>query len=337
MNHFTRSYSRLAGFATLLALIVVMLGAYTRLSDAGLGCPDWPGCYGHLTVPHTSEAVSQAQRNFPGQTVEAAKAWKEMVHRYFAGSLGVLIAILALWGICRRFRYANQPVVLPIILVALVLFQAVLGMWTVTWKVLPLIVSAHLLGGIIITALLWYVTLSSRPNTTPRAFGNPYKPWTILALAVVLLQLFLGAWTSTNYAALACTDFPFCHGLLFPPMDIHAGFNLLQPIGVNYEGGVLDSAARVAIQMMHRYGALLTALVVGLLALCVLFGRSGKGLRGAAAALLLILIAQILLGMVNVLWSLPLAIAVAHNGVAALLLLAVVTLLYQTNHPPTIS
>lgn len=323
------NYFRLAFLASLLALAVVMLGAYTRLSDAGLGCPDWPGCYGHLMVPQTAAALDKVNQSFPGQTVEAPKAWKEMVHRYFAGSLGILILTLMLWGLMRRFKNPTQPIVIPLILVGLVIFQAALGMWTVTWKVLPLIVSLHLLGGIALVALLWYLTLASRQNKSYARPAPNFKLWAILGLLVVIVQLFLGAWTSTNYAALACPDFPFCHGQLFPPMDFSSAFNFSQPIGINYEGGVLDTRARTTIQMMHRYWALVTAVFISLLSIFMLFTQPEKKLRGLGLFLLLILCTQVFLGISNVVWMLPLPIAVLHNGVAAVLLLAMVTLIYK--------
>jgi cytochrome c oxidase assembly protein subunit 15 len=325
-----QTYSRIAFLATLLALCVVMLGAYTRLSDAGLGCPDWPGCYGHLTVPSTPLEIQQAEHAFKGQTVEAPKAWKEMVHRYFAGTLGVLIVILAVWGILRKRFYRQQPVVLPIFLVLLVLFQAVLGMWTVTWKVLPIVVSAHLLGGLAIVALLWYLRLATRPKLSfDRMHALYLKPWAIVGLVILVLQIFLGAWTSTTYSALACHDFPYCHGSLFPPLNLAQAFQLFQPIGINYEGGVLETPIRITIQMMHRYGAFVTAIYLGILAIWIIFANKTTGLRGIAGVLLLLLLLQVLLGIANVMLGLPLSTAVAHNGVAALLLMALVTLIHK--------
>jgi len=322
-------YSRLAKFATLLALIVVMLGAYTRLGDAGLGCPDWPGCYGHLTVPKTSTEIAVAQQSFQ-QTVEPAKAWKEMVHRYFAGTLGILILVLAIWAVIRKRHNPHQPIFTPIFLVLLVLFQAVLGMWTVTWKVLPLIVSSHLLGGMAITALLWYLTLASRaPVITLKKEAIDFRPWAIVGLLIVICQIFLGAWTSTNYAAIVCEGFPMCQGSLFPHMNFHTAFDLFHPIGVNYEGGVLDNTARVTIQMMHRYGAFITLIYVGILSFVLMLSQKAQGLRKLGRMMLAVLILQILLGIINVVFLLPMHAAVLHNGVAVILLLTMVTLIYQ--------
>lgn len=329
-----KTYSRVALVATFLALVVVMLGAYTRLSDAGLGCPDWPGCYGQLTVPHTSNEIAQAEAAFPGQVVEAPKAWKEMVHRYVAGTLGILILILAIWGVRLRRYNRQQPIMLPIFLVLLVIFQALLGMWTVTWKVLPIVVSAHLLGGLAIVALLWYLKLITKPQRTAYKIQALWlRPWAIFGLVILVIQLFLGAWTSTTYSALACHDFPYCHGTLFPGLELRQAFQLFQPIGINYEGGVLETPVRITIQMMHRYGALMTASYLGVLSLWIVFANKTEGLRGVAGFVILFLVAQVLLGIGNVMMNLPLGIAVAHNGVAALLLIAVVTLIYKLRSP----
>lgn len=334
MQPHSLGYCLLAAIATLLALVVVMLGAYTRLGDAGLGCPDWPGCYGHIAVPETTSAIAMAEHQFQ-QPVEPAKAWKEMVHRYFAGTLGVLIAILLLWGGVRKFRYPKQPLLIPTLLVLLVVFQALLGMWTVTLKVQPLIVSAHLLGGMALAALLWYLTLATRPYQPSTAPALRFKPWAILGLVVVIIQLFLGAWTSTNYAALACTSFPLCHGSLFPHLDFQQAFTLWQPLGVNYEGGVLSAVARVTIQMTHRYWGFVTAVVIVLLSLALMGSKANQKLRGIGWVLLILIITQFILGMLNVIWLLPRGIAVAHNGVAALLLLSMTGLLYKLNRKTT--
>jgi cytochrome c oxidase assembly protein subunit 15 len=323
-------YFWLAAFATVLAFCVILLGAYTRLKDAGLGCPDWPGCYGQITVPHTTSEIQQAAKLFPGEKVEAAKAWPEMVHRYFAGTLGLIIFILAIWSIVRKLKYRDQPLWIPLILAAFVIFQAALGMWTVTWKLLPLVVMGHLLGGFTVAALLWWLTLKTGGFLQSAKISfQQLRPWAWIALIIVALQIFLGGWTSANYASLACTHFPFCNGSLFPPMAFKEAFNFASPIGTNYQGGVLDMAARVTIHMMHRYGALVTFLFVGALSVYLIVSRSEAGLRPIGWIILLLLLLQILLGILNVVLMLPLLVAVAHNGVAALLLLSLVTLLYK--------
>jgi cytochrome c oxidase assembly protein subunit 15 len=325
------NYFKVSLLATILALAVVMLGAFTRLSDAGLGCPDWPGCYGQMVAPHTSSQISEAKQAFPGAKIEPAKAWAEMVHRYFAGTLGVLILILTIWAYRRRLKGdSHQMIVIPTLLVLLVIFQAVLGMWTVTWLVFPLIVSAHLLAGMTLAALLWALTLNARNLTPPSvAPSSALRFWAILGLLIVFGQIFLGAWTSTNYASIICEGFPFCQGSFFPPMDFHAGFNFVNPIGLDYQGGLLSTPARVAIQMTHRYGAFFTAGYVILFALALLFTDKRRSLKLWGLVLLGVLMLQFCLGVANVEFLLPMPIAVSHNGGAALLLLTMVAVVYR--------
>lgn len=326
------SYHPLAKIALILSLVVIMLGAYTRLTDAGLGCPDWPGCYGHMVLPSAPPALQNAQHTFPGQPIVAHKAWTEMIHRYAAGTLSILILILAAWAIQRRRRYRQQPIVTPLLLVAVLIFQAILGLWTVTLKLLPLVVTGHLLGGMAIAGLLAWLVMASRTpcfSTTPQA-ARALQPWLIIGLLILIVQLFLGAWTSTNYAALACgADFPTCQGSLWPPMDGYSAFNILSPVGPNYEGGRLEMTARVTIQMAHRYWALITFLYLGVVSLVFLIANSLKNLRYLGVALCILLFLQVLLGILNVTRLLPLPIAVAHNGVAVLLLITVVALLQR--------
>lgn len=325
------NYFKVSLLATILALGVVMLGAFTRLSDAGLGCPDWPGCYGQMVAPHTTSQITEAKQAFPGAKVEPSKAWAEMVHRYFAGTLGVLILVLAIWAYRRRLKgMPRQMVVIPTLLVLLVIFQAVLGMWTVTWLVFPLIVSAHLLAGMTLAALLWALTLNAKslaPPTVPPSCSLRF--WAILGLLIVFGQIFLGAWTSTNYASIICDGFPLCHGSFFPKMDFHTGFNFINPIGLDYQGGLLDTPARVAIQMMHRYGAFFTATFLIIFAFALLFTDKRRNLRVWGGVLLAVLILQFSLGVANVEWLLPMPIAVSHNGGAALLLLTMVAVVYR--------
>lgn len=325
------NYYKVSLLATILALGVVMLGAFTRLSDAGLGCPDWPGCYGQMVAPHTNSQIVEAKQAFPGAKVEPAKAWAEMVHRYFAGTLGVLILILAIWAYQRRLKGLHrQMVVIPTLLVLLVIFQAVLGMWTVTWLVFPLIVSAHLLAGMTLAALLWALTLNAKNLTPPSVPPSvSLRFWAVLGLLIVFGQIFLGAWTSTNYASIICDGFPLCHGSFFPAMNFQAGFNFINPIGLDYQGGVLDTPARVAIQMTHRYGAFFTAAYVILFAIALFFTDKRRHLKPLGGVLLGVLVLQFCLGVANVEWLLPMPIAVSHNGVAALLLLSMVTVVYR--------
>ena len=323
------SFARLSAAVSVLALCVILLGAYVRLSDAGLGCPDWPGCYGHLVVPSADHAVAAANEAHPARPLDSGKAWKEMVHRYLAGSLGLAILALALIG--WRHRRSGLPVVLPAVLVGLVAFQALLGMWTVTLLVNPTIVTAHLAGGMATLALLWWLTLrQGRLWTAPTGAGRRSpRPWAILGLALVVVQILLGGWTSSNYAALACTEFPTCHGgQWWPAADFAEGFTLWRPLGVDYEFGVLDSPARTAIHLAHRLGALAVAVLVGALGVSVIRNAASAAGRRIGFALLAILGLQVGLGIINVLGQLPLPVAVAHNGGAALLLLALVSLVH---------
>ncbi len=321
---------RLALFATGFAMVVVVLGAYTRLVDAGLGCPDWPGCYGFLTVPEHPEDIAIAEARYPDAPVEVEKGWPEMVHRYCAGTLGLLVLALASTG-WRQRGTAGYPSRHTYGLLALVILQAAFGMWTVTLKLWPQVVVAHLLGGFATLSLLLLLVLRLRPPpaalaTPAHSDGPRLRRWALAGLLVVILQITLGGWTSANYAALACTDLPTCHGAWWPEADFATGFDLTHEIGPNYLGGQMDHPARVAVHLVHRIGALVVLTV--LLALMALIKKSPYNgalrlhLRLVAGLLLL----QLCLGIGNVLAGLPLAVAVAHNAVGACLLLALVAL-----------
>lgn len=317
---------RLGCAATLLALCVVVLGAWVRLSDAGLGCPDWPGCYGHLDVPRVEAEVDAANQVWPERPVDTAKAWKEMLHRYVAGALGLLIAAIAAVAIRRRRR--GIPIGLPLALVGLVIFQALLGMWTVTLLLKPLIVLAHLLGGLTLLAMLAWLALAHAPRMPPMPHPRWLSRFAVLALVVLGIQITLGGWTSTNYAALACPDLPTCQGEWWPETDFDSAFVPWHGLGIDYEGGILDGPARTAIHLTHRLGAIVAALVIGALSIACMWPGRSPALRRAGGALGLLLCLQIGLGLANVAWLLPLSVATAHNGGAALLLLALVALLH---------
>ncbi len=295
-------------FTTGLAFAVVLLGAYVRLSDAGLGCPDWPGCYGRISPWHADALIAEVHRADPFGPVSHAKAWKEMLHRYLAGSLGLLILSIAILA-WRRLPPARR--VLPGLLLALVVFQALLGMWTVTQQLKPMIVAAHLLGGMATLALLAWLLFRQRVASWP-ATRAPL-PLARGLLLLVLLQIALGGWVSANYAALACPDFPTCQGAWWPAADFAAGFSLQHPLGG------LSAEALTAIHLLHRLGAMLV--LAGALPLAA---RLAPTSAGAAACLLGIAGSQFLLGMANVLLGLPLPVAVAHNAGAATLLLCLV-------------
>ena len=318
-----RLFRRLALAGVVLAFGVVVLGAWVRLSAAGLGCPDWPGCYGHLTAEHAARNVDAINEAFPHRPFEYHKAVKEMVHRYFASTLGLLILALAGLAIANR-RDPQQPVALPIALVGLVILQGLLGMWTVTLLLKPLIVVLHLLGGLATLSLLAWLAL---PNGAPAATSRgPLRTLATAALVMLALQIALGGWTSSNYAALACPDFPTCQNSMWPHMDVKDAFVLWRGLGIDYEGGVLDHPARVAIHFVHRLGAVLSALVLGFASIVAIRRGSTRTVRVAGAVVGAILVCQLILGPLMVIRALPLALATAHNAVAALLLLAVVAL-----------
>jgi len=327
-NSSTAGLRRLAWAAAAFALFVIVFGAFVRLSNAGLSCPDWPTCYGHMTWPTQEHEVASANNAFPDRPVESGKAWREQVHRILVGGLSLLTFALAGWAWWRR-RDLRGISTAPLAAAVVIVFQALLGMWTVTLKLLPPVVMAHLLGGMLLFALLAYTAL--RLSVAPA--GNAEKTallrrLTIAAIAVLALQIALGGWTSSNYAALACgNDFPKCLGFWWPPTDFREGFVLWRGIGANYEGGVLDTAARSAIQLTHRIGALLTFLIVG--AVAVMAARHAAT-RAFAAIVGTLLSLQIALGIGNVVLGLPLQIAIAHNGVAALLMVALLALLVRS-------
>ena len=314
----------MALLATLLALLVVLLGAYTRLTHAGLGCPDWPGCYGFISVPQSEAQLAHAERHFPEAPVEEEKGWNEMVHRYFAGSLGLVILALAIHALRLRGR-EQQPFKLPLLLLAVVVAQAAFGMWTVTLKLWPQVVTAHLLGGFTTLALLFLLSLRLSGRFPVRVVPSLLRYLAGFGLLLVIVQIALGGWVSSNYAAVACADFPTCHGQWLPAMDFANGFHLSQHIGPNYLGGQLDSDARTAIHVTHRLGALLVTLVLLLLA----WRLWRQDLGRLSGLLLLALGVQIGLGISNVVLQLPLAVAVAHNIGGACLLLVLVLINYR--------
>jgi cytochrome c oxidase assembly protein subunit 15 len=321
-------FRRLALAGVVLAFGVVVLGAWVRLSNAGLGCPDWPGCYGHLTADDAAQNVNAINEAFPQRPFTYHKAIKEMVHRYFAGGLVLVILTLAGLALANR-RDPQQPVGLPIALVGLVILQALLGMWTVTLLLKPLIVVLHLLGGLTTLSLLaWLAAGVSPVPATDTEMGTVpiLKTLAAVGLVVLGLQIALGGWTSSNYAALACPDFPTCQNSYWPDMDAKDAFVLWRGLGIDYEGGVLDNPARVAIHFAHRLGALVTALVLGFVSFAAIRRGPTRAVRVAGAVLGAVLVCQLILGPTMVIRALPLALATAHNAVAALLLLAVVAL-----------
>lgn len=303
-------FRRLCVAGVILAAAVVVLGAWVRLTAAGLGCPDWPGCYGHV---------------FPQVDHGFARALHEMIHRYFATTLGLIITILLGVAVVNR-RDPSQPRAMPIVLFILVCLQGALGALTVTLLLTPLIVTAHLLGGLGTLGLLGWLSLSPGPEELS-APERSLRKFAVAGLALLAVQIALGGWTSTNYAAIACPDFPTCQNSWWPPMDFADAFHLSQRTGIDYEGGVLAAPARVAIHFTHRLGALVTGL--GLLTLAGISWRRARSrrLRFAAALLGAAVCLQIAIGIATVKWGIPLTLATLHNAGAAALVMAMVNLL----------
>ncbi|WMC10313.1 COX15/CtaA family protein [Oceanimonas pelagia] len=305
---------KLCAFAFVLTLVVVVLGAWTRLTDAGLGCPDWPGCYGFHYVPATAGEHALAAARFPDAPLEVAKARNEMIHRYAAGTLGLTILLMALCSL----KHSNRRYRLPaFVLLALVIGQATLGMLTVTLNLLPFVVMGHLLGGFTILSLLFWLWCRHGTHAGTRHDGRDLSGLFRLALAALVLQIALGGWTAANYAAMACTELPVCQGDWLGQWQ----WSAFHPHGMpaeNYQYGVLSQAERATIHAAHRLWAMVTALL--LLALAWRLVRR-PGLRGWGLALASMVLVQLALGLANVVLHLPLWVAVAHNGGAAVLLL----------------
>lgn len=376
-----RHFHRFAWLAVALTVCVAVFGAYVRLSDAGMGCPDWPTCYGRAAWPQAAnDAVDHVATDV--RPFEHGKAWREQFHRHIAALLGVLVLGLALLAARkRRFGIAQilaaaalvgaaiplymqgQHVAASVLAVlgeaillfaalrwsnidlaraaaltlAMIIFQALLGMWTVTWLLKPIVVMGHLLGGLTTFALLVWMAWRSIDMPITLVDAHALRRWVITGVVLLALQIALGGWVSANYAALACgagswsaDNFPKCVGQWMPPTDFREGFVLWRGVGVDYEGGVLDGASRIAIQMAHRLMAIVLAVYLLMLGWKLL---RTPGLRGWATALVVLLAAQVSLGILNVKLSLPLHVAVAHNAGAVLLLFVLVSLLARLRRP----
>jgi cytochrome c oxidase assembly protein subunit 15 len=319
---------RLALIGTLLCLVVVVFGGYTRLSDSGLGCPDWPGCFGHIAPTGSPEHYATP--------LDVRKAWVEMIHRYAAMTLGLLVVVITAFAIRARGE-RGISVAYAVGLLVLVVFQGILGMLTVTWLLKPLIVTGHLLGGLTTLGLLLWLWLSLRAHQQPMdgrtvlagntlvERGRRARIWAGLALAALGVQIFLGGWTSSNYAAVACPDLPRCQNQWIPEADYQDAFVLWHGLGINYAGGVLDHPARVAIHFTHRVGAVLASLLLLIAAFYATRGL-GAGPRWAAAGVVAALVFQVGVAVFMVLRAFPLELAAAHNAGAALLVGATVYL-----------
>jgi len=324
-------------FSTIFTFVVVVVGGFVRLTDAGLGCPDWPGCYGKVTPKHAAENIAKAVAEQGGThgPVSHQKAWHEMVHRYLAGTLGLLIlgiTVMAWWQRVQLGAFAPSPW-LPSTLLLLVILQAALGMWTVTLLLKPVIVTLHLLGGMATLALLTWLALRQLQfhDSTAIVSVNRLQFWAALGLALLVAQIALGGWVSTNYAALACIDLPTCHGEWAPQMDFQHGFQLVRELGQTAAGDKLSYDALTAIHWTHRAGAAVVTLYLAILAFAAL--RVAR-LRGIAVTLGVLLTFQVVLGVSNILTGLNLAVAVGHNAGAALLLVVLVVLNFALSDTP---
>jgi heme a synthase len=361
--------------ACIACLMLIAFGGFVRLTHAGLGCPDWPTCYGKLTWPKHADEVALANQLHPETPVQHSKTWPEQVHRIIAAALGLWVLLLTLISV-RLGGSSAKSVYAGVLLIALsipiymrgnamaaslfalagecfllakllrvdnrsrwllaalawICVQALFGMWTVTWKLKPFIVTAHLLGGMALIALLFWTWV--RAEFKPALLPSQRRISDFLlvgALLVLLTQITLGGWVSTNYASWACPDFPRCQGEWLTETDFREGFVLWRGIGVNYEGGILDGPARVAIHLSHRVGAIVAALVLFTLALLAFL----RGYKWPAVLLSFALIVQIALGVANIKLALPLAVAVAHNAMAAVLLLCLLWLIRCVRYPPS--
>lgn len=321
-------YRKLVFATWFLTLDLIMFGAFVRLTDSGLGCPDWPGCYGKITPIGASGHIEQALQEMPYGAVSFSKAWIEMIHRYVGSILGMMIIgiVYLAWRYRRELGHSPRLAIVTLIAVCV---QGAFGAWTVTHQLMPIVVTAHLLGGMLLLALMTWLAAREKRHKPLLPNARRWLGWTTVGVALLFAQIALGGWVSTNYAALACMDFPLCHGELVPEMDLHGGYSLVRGLGVLPSGEMISQHALTAIHWVHRNFAFLVFAYLGLLAWRL---RSDPGLRGPAHLVLALLLAQLLTGLTTIFFQWPLLIAVLHNGGAAGLVLASVTLLVRLSH-----
>jgi len=325
--------------ATVFSIMVISLGAYTRLVHAGLGCPDWPTCYGHIWAPQSSTEIAHANNAFPESPVNLDKTWPEMIHRYLASGLGLMCIIIAWMSAKHNSLASSFPYRHSLAILALVIMQGMFGMWTVTLKLWPQVVTLHLLGGFSTFSLLLllYLRLSRRVSGqlgSPSEFSLKLKVLAAGGLMLVVVQVMLGGWTSANYAAMACLELPLCSIENLSAQDFLTGFNLLQEIGPNYLGGQLDGGARVAIHVIHRFGALMVICWLTVLIICLYLAKKIQQ-KKLARLLAIMLLLQVALGLSNVYFNLPLFNALAHNIGGALLVGVLIVINYCLYHHGT--
>lgn len=326
---------RLAMIGMLLCLVVIVLGAWVRLTDAGLGCPDWPGCYGHVTPAAAERNEGKIDSYTPGWEYDSGKAWREMIHRYAATTLGFVIVLIAAIAIAYR-REKPVSVAFAVSLLAVVVLQGTLGAFTVWWLVKPLVVVLHLIGGLTTLSLLMWLWLGMRrvtrlvapvPGATRITALDGARRMAIVATVIIAFQIMLGGWTSSNYAAVACPDLPTCQNQWWPEgMDFDEAFVLWRGLDINYTGGVLEHPARVAIHFTHRLGAILATIAVLLAAWLAIRSAPTPLVRRAGYWAIAALGLQLLIAVFMILKAFPLTLAAGHNAGAAILLLSLILL-----------
>ena len=324
-----RRYRKIIFLTWFLTLDLIMFGAFVRLTDSGLGCPDWPGCYGNITPIGALQSIREAVQVMPDGPVTLPKAWIEMVHRYVGSLLGLLI--IAITWMAWRYRaiLGRSPVLAFVALIA-VCVQGAFGAWTVTHQLMPAVVTAHLLGGMSLLALMTWLAARERSHPPVSVELGSYRGWVALGLGLLFIQIGLGGWVSTNYAALACMDFPTCQGAWLPEMDVASGYAVVRGLGEMPNGEMISQPALTAIHWVHRNTAWIVFSFWGWLGWRL---RADAGLRGPATLILCLLVAQLLTGLTTIFFQWPLLIAVLHNGGAAGLVLGVVTVLTRSAKP----
>jgi cytochrome c oxidase assembly protein subunit 15 len=318
-------YRKLVFFTWFLTLDLIMFGAFVRLTDSGLGCPDWPGCYGKASPLGAVNHIEQALQAMPYGAVSFSKAWIEMIHRYAGTLLGMLIIAIVYMAWRYRGILRNTPRLATFTLLA-VCVQGAFGAWTVTHRLMPIIVTTHLLCGIGLLALMTWLAAREKEHPPISPAARSMLPWAAAGLVLLFVQIALGGWVSTNYAALACLDFPTCHGEWLPPMDFHSGYSLIRGLGLLPSGEAISQYALTAIHWTHRNFAFIVFIYMGVLGFKL---RAEPGLKAPATLLLALLLAQLFTGLTTIFFQWPLLIAVLHNGGAAGLVLITVTLLVR--------